>query len=76
MCECCGGHNHNIEFKVSGMTCNHCAASVEKSVSSIKGVKSVNVNLNEGKVTVQFNPNDTKVEYIKAGIESVGFEVE
>ena len=41
-------------YTVTGMTCNGCAAKVEKLLSSIEGVENVNINLekNEADVTM------------------------
>ena len=39
-------------YTVSGMTCEHCVASVTEEVGEIAGVDAVNVDLPTGKVTV------------------------
>ena len=58
------------EFKVEGMRCNHCKANVEKAVSSIQGVESVEVSLEDKTVLVKgnFTPED-----VKKAIEELGF---
>ncbi len=43
----------NIELKVSGMSCNHCQAAVDKALKSIQGVTSANVNLANGTASVE-----------------------
>ena len=43
------------ELKVEGMTCDGCVRSVEKKLSSVPGVKSAKVNLEDGKATVEFD---------------------
>ena len=39
-------------YAVSGMTCEHCAASVKEEISAIPGVESVTVDLESGSVAV------------------------
>jgi copper chaperone CopZ len=58
------------EFKVEGMRCNHCKANVEKAVSSIQGVESVEVSLEDKIVLVKgnFTPDE-----VKKAIEELGF---
>ena len=75
MCECCGGHNESVILNVKGMSCNHCVESVKSNIISLKGIKSVQINLQEAKVSVQYNPNDVKVEHIKEAITNAGYEV-
>ena len=42
------------KFDVTGMTCSSCVAHVEKSVSKLPGIKSVNVNLLTNSMSVSF----------------------
>ena len=60
------------EFKVEGMRCNHCKANVEKAVSSIQGVESVEVSLEDKIVLVKgnFTPDE-----VKKAIEEIGFRL-
>lgn len=70
-------HHHNIQqtmtqkFKVSGMNCPHCAASVERAISSIPGVESVSVDLHGAAATVSGNADSAAV--IEA-VKLAGFE--
>ena len=43
------------KFNVTGMTCSACSAHVEKSVKKLDGVKSVNVNLLQNNMHVDFD---------------------
>jgi copper chaperone len=50
-----GGHKEiimSIELNVTGMTCGHCKAAVEKALKSVSGVNTVEVNLEQGKARV------------------------
>ena len=60
------------EFKVEGMRCNHCKANVEKAVSAIQGVESVEVSLEDQTVLVKgnFTPDE-----VKKAIEEIGFRL-
>mgnify|MGYP001623066003 FL=1 len=65
--------NMKQKFDVSGMTCSACSAHVEKSVGKLQGVCSVNVNLLQNSMTVEYE--DTKLtddEIIKA-VEQGGY---
>ncbi len=72
-------HHHQIEsnmtqnFKVTGMNCAHCRASVEHAISAIDGVESVDVDLHGASATVCGNVDATKV--IEA-VKLAGFECE
>ncbi|MCL4515719.1 MAG: copper ion binding protein [Firmicutes bacterium] len=64
-----------IELKVTGMTCNHCKAAVEKAVSSVKGVSKVVVDLARGKATISYDANQAGLDAFKAAIEAAGYGV-
>ena len=49
-------------FIVTGMTCSACSARVERSVSKVKGVKSVNVNLLKNSMSVIFDGSVTNAD--------------
>ena len=40
------------DYKVEGMTCGHCRASVIEEVLQVDGVRGVDVDLDSGRVTV------------------------
>ena len=42
-------------YKITGMTCGGCKASVEKKLSEVKDVKSVTVDLEKGEAEVEMN---------------------
>ena len=61
-----------LHFKISGMTCNHCAANAQKAIASVKGVESVTVSLDDGMAQVTGNFQE---EDVRQAIESIGFSV-
>jgi copper chaperone len=66
----------NVTLNVQGMSCGHCVKAVESSVNELNGIESVNVNLEEAKVTVAFDHAQVSVAQIKETIEDQGYEVE
>ncbi|NPA42361.1 MAG: heavy-metal-associated domain-containing protein [Aquificae bacterium] len=63
-----------IEFKVQGMTCQHCVNTVQRAVSSVEGVSKVEVFLDTGTVKVQLE-GDVPFETIKKSVEEWGYKV-
>ena len=59
------------KFDVQGMTCSTCQSHVEKAVSKLEGIKTVNVNLLSNNMIVEYDENilDDK-EIIKTVIET------
>lgn len=71
--------NKTINFTVTGMSCQGCVKKIETAFENLKGDKNlkVDVNLNQGLVTLKFNQNDEfKVQSLKAAIVDLGFKVE
>ena len=62
-------------FHVEGMTCQHCVQTVSETVGKIPGIQSVEVELDQKKVTVGFDESISKINEITAKIVEAGFEV-
>lgn len=62
-------------ISVNGMTCQHCKQSVENALSNLKGVNNVEVNLEEGKVKVNYNEDLVTLGDIRKEIEDQGYDV-
>jgi len=60
------------EFKVKGMTCNHCKSNVEKAILSVEGVTRVEINLVNGQTWVYGNADPLAV--VQA-VKEIGFEI-
>ena len=58
-------------YSIKGMTCNHCKAIVEKSLSKLEGVKKVEGDVANKCVLIE---GDVDVELIKSTINELGFE--
>ncbi len=59
-------------YKVEGMTCGHCKASVTEEVSRVPGVGAVDVDVASGMLTVSGDVSDDE---IKAAVEEAGYRV-
>ena len=60
-------------YRVNGMTCNHCRNFVERSIRSVSGVEDVNVSLSES-LAVVFGP--ALPEDVIHAVEDAGFEIQ
>ncbi|MBA0053723.1 copper chaperone [Streptomyces sp. AJS327] len=61
-------------YRVSGMTCGHCVATISAALDALESVDSVRVELADGTVTVHSagSPDD---EAVTAAIDEVGYGV-
>ena len=59
-------------YVVKGMTCNHCKASVEKAIGSVKGVEAVEVDLSSGKAYVHGQHDSAEVLKV---VNDIGFNI-
>lgn len=65
-----------ITLNVKGMSCGHCVSAVEGSVGKLNGVKEVKVDLENGKVKVDYNAATVSLDEIKETIDDQGYDVE
>jgi copper ion binding protein len=61
-------------FTVSGMTCEHCVASVSDEVLEIAGVTGVDVDLHTGRLTVT-SDQPVSEEEVAAAVVEAGYRV-
>jgi Cu+-exporting ATPase len=63
------------EFLVQGMTCNNCVRHVAQAVQGVSGVASVDVNLEQGRATVRWQPKTVPdAEAVIKAVREAGFE--
>ena len=62
-------------IRVEGMTCQHCVQIITDGLSNITGLNTVNVDLVNKEVCVEFNENKTELQKIFDKIIEVGFEL-
>ena len=61
-------------YTVTGMTCEHCVASVREEIGEIDGVSGVDVDLTTGAVTVR-SERPLEREAVKAAVEEAGYQL-
>src|SRR6185312_2447328 len=59
-----------IDLTINGMTCDHCAVTIEKIVKRNAGVKRVAINYKNGKGKIEFNPEAISKDEIINAINS------
>jgi len=64
-----------VEIKISGMSCAHCVARVEKSLKNLDGIKEVQVDLETGKATVQYDSKKVEPSKLEDAIKEAGYSV-
>lgn len=61
-------------YTVTGMTCGHCADSVTEEITTIAGVRKVEVDVESGRVTVA-SETPLLVEDVRAAVTEAGYEL-
>nr|XP_060493245.1 copper-transporting ATPase 2 isoform X3 [Panthera onca] len=61
-------------ISISGMTCQSCVKSIEGRISSLKGIVSIKVSLEQGSATVSYVPSVLSLPQVCCHIEDMGFE--
>lgn len=61
-------------YTVTGMTCQHCVASVTEEISELDGVQTVDVDLASGQVTVT-SEAPLSEESVRAAVSEAGYQV-
>ncbi|MBT8763947.1 heavy-metal-associated domain-containing protein [Desulfohalobiaceae bacterium Ax17] len=61
-------------FNIEGMSCSHCVQAVKKAISSVPGVKSVEVNLEKKQVYLETD-GEVDLDLIKKAVEEEGYKV-
>ncbi|CAK7192074.1 Copper chaperone CopZ [Commensalibacter sp. Nvir] len=59
-------------YNIKGMTCQHCVKTVKEALRKLPGVKTVDVDLKQGTVSVE---GDVEKSAIKKAIEKEGYEL-
>ena len=63
----------NIKLRVTGMTCGHCQAKVEKALKGINGVYSAIVDLPDGQAEIDFNDDHVTTDQLVAAVGKAGY---
>ena len=63
------------DYKISGMACAACSASVERVVSRLEGITSCTVNLMTERMTAEYDETLVTDELIFAAVHKAGFGI-
>ncbi|XP_048955346.1 copper-transporting ATPase 2 isoform X3 [Canis lupus dingo] len=61
-------------ISILGMTCQSCVRSIEGRISSLKGIVSIKISLEQGNATVKYMPSILSLPQVCRHIEDMGFE--
>ena len=65
-----------ITVRIMGMTCGHCATSIENSMCAVEGVESAKVNLPTGQARLRVRDDVTLgADRLRTIVEDAGFGV-
>lgn len=67
--------SQTLTLGVSGMTCGHCATTVERSVQAVPGVLEASVDLRTNTLTARLDPARADEAALRAAVERAGYEV-
>ena len=70
------GRTKEVSLKITGMTCASCAATVEKALKGLEGVKAANVNIATEKAVVEYYADQISILDLRNAIEDAGYGVE
>lgn len=62
-------------IKVEGMSCNHCADKVTKTLKNLDDIKKVKVNLKNNSVTI-FTDKELNLKVVEDTINTLGYKYE
>lgn len=65
-----------VTIKITGMTCASCAATVERALQSLDGVKTANVNIATEKAVVEYFADQVSILDLRKAVEDAGYGVE
>ncbi|MEX1003805.1 MAG: copper ion binding protein [Acidimicrobiia bacterium] len=62
-------------LEVPTISCGHCKSSIERAVSNLDGVRSVEVGIDAKQVDIDFDDTAVSLDTIVAAIEEQGYDV-
>jgi copper chaperone len=63
----------NVKLRVTGMTCGHCQAKVEKALKSVTGVYTAVIDLPDGEAEVDFDDDSVTTDQLVAAVTKAGY---
>lgn len=75
-CNCGKGKSEEktLNLVVKGMSCSHCQRAVEGAVRKLVGVKEAGVDLEQGILTVTYDPGRISLAEIQEAVVDAGYE--
>jgi Cu+-exporting ATPase len=64
-----------LDLPITGMTCANCAATVERSLRKLEGVRDASVNFASERATVRFDPTVLREDALAGRIQEIGYGV-
>ncbi|MES0489254.1 MAG: cation transporter [Leptospirales bacterium] len=61
------------KLNITGMTCNHCVGTVEKTLTGITGVENVTVSLENNSAQVVYDAEQTNTEQLIASVNETNY---
>jgi len=69
-----GSEIKKIIIPIKGMHCASCAATVEKSLKKVSGVKSANVNFASERASIEYDPEKADESRLERAVEDAGYK--
>ena len=63
----------NVKLRVTGMTCGHCQAKVEKALKGVSGVYTAVIDLPDGEAEVDFDDDSVTPDQLVAAVTRAGY---
>jgi copper chaperone len=63
----------NVKLRITGMTCGHCQAKVEKALKAVSGVYTAIVDLPDGEAEVDFDDDAVTTDTLVAAVSRAGY---
>jgi copper chaperone len=60
-------------LKIEGMTCGHCVQSLTEGLSELEGVRHVEVTLDQGQASVEYDEGQISIEALRAKVSEIGY---
>lgn len=67
--------NKKVTLPIGGMSCAACASSVQSMLESQKGVVSAVVNYTDKSVSIEYNENTVKLEFLSKVVNNLGYKL-
>ena len=64
-----------VTLAVGGMSCDGCAAGIERTLARVPGVRAARVSFASGQANVEYDPSRTDPQALAAAVTAAGFEV-